>query len=242
MTDDLTTIGPEATPRLSNYELADRFYKAHELDFQRAVLVQNVKARDFPFSADRFDDWLVGEGQLPRTARECGSTLERSGINELRYSIRVRLNRAARTGKGLVRAFTVEAKGGKWRVELSEAFLADRPRRLLTGIKATHAHLDLELDQARELVIQCPYLESAEKTTCLVQLDSANQFSFFMSQSASMALAAVQAAEEGLDVDFAAMRRAMRDAMDRATGAKPPMKAKPKQRRRKSRAKKTTAR
>ena len=56
-----------------------------------------------------------------------------------------------------------------------------------------------------------------------------------MSQSASMALAAVQAAEDGMDVDFAAMRRAMREAMDRATGAKPPMKAKAKRRRRTTR-------
>ena len=171
MTDDLTTIEPEAPPRLSNFELADRFYKAHELDFHRAVATEYVKSRDFSFSADRFDDWAVSEGQLPRTARGCGSVSERRGITELRNAIRVRLNRAARTGTGLVRAFSVEAKGGKWRVELSEAFLADRPRRLLTGIKATHAHLDAELDEARALVLQCPYLDDPQKTTCLVQLD-----------------------------------------------------------------------
>ena len=203
-------------------EMARQFYLDHELVFQRAATSEKIEDRVIPYSDHQFDTWAVGQGYMPRTAKDCNDVLGRRGITELRYTLRVKINDVARKGEGLTRAFSIEARYGKWRIELSERFLAERPGELLIGMKVSHKHFDRQLNMARKLVSGCNYLDEGERTTCLFQLESASQYNFFASQSVVMALAVVKAAHDGTEPDFVKVRKDMREVLDRATGARPP--------------------
>lgn len=139
-TSDIQNVAGE-TRQVSSLELAEQFYLAHRLDFQRAAKAEETLERGFEYSAEQFDDWAVTAGHMARRADDCDE-IDRHGATNERHKLRSRINRVARRGAGLDRAFSIEASHKKdegWRVVLGERFLAERPLGIMQGI-GTNLH------------------------------------------------------------------------------------------------------
>ena len=218
MTDD--------THRVSGIELAREFYRAHELEFQRAAATEKTGDRGFDYSDVRFDAWAVGGGFLRARAIDCADSYERTGVTMERTKLRYRLNAAARAGDGLPRAFSIEASHKKWRVELAERFVAARPLEIANSIGTRLNYEEKRLDLTRELLNGADHLSDTEKTILLMQLETVTLYIFNAAQLHELIL------RRAFDPDYrnlnlrslrAKMARLMRDVAKRDLkgGARP---------------------
>jgi hypothetical protein len=171
---------------ISGVDLARQFYSDHELDFQRAIQVEETAERGFDFTDARFDDWAVQNGYMSGVARDAVSAVERDGLTQQRFRLRGRLNRAARKGIGLHRAFSIEASGGKWRVDLSERFLVQRPTRIIRGLRSTMQNAEQQIEQTGKLIKEQEYLTDEDRTVLMANLSMARMFIFNNMQNIEM--------------------------------------------------------
>lgn len=205
----------------SGTELARLFYQHHELDFQRAATAGPGAAKaddNFVYSADRFDDWLVTLGLLDAPARNYGDGPARGGTTDTRNKLRMRMNLAARKPNITPRAFSVEARGKKWRVVLIEKYLSDRPTVLLKGMSTSLTNFDRHINLARRLVAECSYLDEPAKRLCLAQFQTAQSSTMIATQAVLMGMAGLH------DPDPRAIDRLRRNIfgmMQRAAGLAP---------------------
>ena len=190
---------------VSSLEIARQFYLDHELDFQRAHQLNKTEERGFDFTADMFDDWAVDHGWMDGCARNT-SGVERDGLTQQRFRLRHRLNNAARSGVGLLRAFSVEARGGRWRVDLSERFVFERPKEIIRGLKSTFTNTEGQIEKTRELIKAQEYLSDEDRAVLLANLSMASMFIFNNLQNVEMI--AIMAAS-GKTPDFRDLHRKM---------------------------------
>lgn len=190
---------------VSSLEIARQFYMDHELAFQRAHQLNKTEERGFDYTADMFDDWAVSHGWMDGVAREA-TGVERDGLTQQRFRLRHRLNNAARTGSGLLRAFSVEARGGRWRVDLSERFVFERPREIIRGLKATFTNTEGQIEKTRALIKEQEYLSDEDRGVLLANLSMASMFIFNNLQNVEMI--AIMAAS-GKTPDFRDLHRKM---------------------------------
>jgi hypothetical protein len=206
------------TDRVSNVELARQFYDYHALSFQRAVQRDKPGDRFFEFSNSEFDDWAVGAGHMTRSARNAGDEIERRGLTQQRYQLRDRMNRAARKGDGVVRAFSVEARGGKWRVNLSEAYVLQKPGSIITGIRSTLSYSERQIEHTRKLVQQNDFLTDEDRMVLYANLGMAQMFIFNSIQTVELV---AMTASSGEKPDLRRLRRRMAIALnDEITGVR----------------------
>ena len=132
--------------------LASSFYQRHELEFARAAGQLDINDRRFDYTGSAFDDWAVAIGEMRVPVRDGADRIERTGLADLRTSIRRRLNRAARAGHGVPRRFSVEARGGKWRVVLIEGFIQDQPLELLKACQQHHDNCQDQITRVAALI------------------------------------------------------------------------------------------
>ena len=163
--------------RKSNLALAKDFYAHHELAFRQAAAAKDTEQRQFAFTDHQFDDWAVAAGHLPMTARESGE-LEHGGILFARNILRNRMNRAARRGDGLPRAYTIEARAGKWRVVLLERFVAEQPTAIVRGIQQCLERSDRTADQVKAYMAAQEHLTDEDRLRIMMRLEMA-QMSIF---------------------------------------------------------------
>jgi hypothetical protein len=206
---------------LSGTELARLFYAQHELDFQRAATTTpgaTEAENGFAYSDDRFDDWLVAIGMLEAPARDYGDGPARGGTTDMRNKLRLRMNRMARKAEVTPRAFSVEARGKKWRVVLIEKYLSDRPTVLLKGMSTSLTNFDRHINLARQLVAECPYLDEPAKRLCLSQFQTAQSSTMIATQAVMMGMAGLHNPDpKAID----RLRRNIFGMMQRAAGLRP---------------------
>ncbi len=219
------------TRKTISLDLARAFYQAHEMDFQRAANAEETKQRGFEFSGKKFDEWAVEGGHMTRSAEDCEPE-DRITATSMRWKLRQRINRVARLGVGLPRAFSIEAgHQGKWRVVLAERFLAERPLGIMQGIGTSLHHQENNIAATRALLESAEHLTDSEKMLHLMRLDTVGLYAFNCAQLHELVLQ--QAFNPEKKIDLRTLRRKMSDLM-RGVKVMP--------RKRPSRAKKTTAR
>lgn len=163
--------------RKSNLEVARDFYDFHELGFRQAIAATDTEKRQFDFTAEQFDDWAVAQGYVTNTARHA-SEAEHGGILFARNRLRIRLNRAARRGDGLPRAYSVEARGGKYRVVLLERFVVEQPTAIVRGIQQCLERSDRTADQVKAYMSAQEHLADEDRLRIMMRLEMA-QMSIF---------------------------------------------------------------
>ena len=191
--------------RKSSLEAARAFARFHELAFRQAIAEQNTEERGFDFSAEQFDAWAVADGFMTRAASGADD-LERTGIVQKRFHLRYRLNRAARDGKGLDRAYSIEARAGRWRVVLSERFLVEQPAEIVAGIRGAFNQSERRVAQAKKMLAAQEHLTDTERMLCTVRLEMAEMYIFNGLQTVEMV---VHQATSGVRPDLKRLRRAM---------------------------------
>jgi hypothetical protein len=202
------------TRRSISFELARAFYEAHELDFQRAANAPDTRQREFEYSAKKFDDWAVNAGHMTRRADDCGDHIERAGAMGERWNLRIKINRVARKGVGLTRAFSIEANRKKedtWRVVLGERFLAERPLGIMQKIGTNLHSQEDNIAATQELLENAEHLTQQEKMLHLMRLDTVGLYAFNCAQIHELVLQ--QAFNPEKKIDLRALRRKMADLM-----------------------------
>ena len=197
--------------RASNIEMARQFYEHHKFEFEKAIQVAATKDRGFDYSGDRFDDWAVQYGHMPGLTRDAADSTVRYGLSHLRVAMRDRLNRAARKGDGLPRAYSIEGRGGKWRVDLTERFLTHQPPAIIAGIRGMLDLSERRCDQTRALINKQAHIEQEDRLLLLSQLGMAQMFIFNNLQMVE--LIAMQAAT-GKRPDLRRLRKKMAKAWE----------------------------
>lgn len=162
--------------RKSNLELAQAFYDFHKLLFRQAENTADTADRWFEFTAEQFDDWAVAAGLMVKAARDTEG-LEHGGALHQRHDLRIRLNRAARKGEGLGRAFSIEARGGKWRIVLRERYVVEQPNTIVSGIRQCLERSDRMVDLVNRMAAQ-EELTDEERLLVKMRLEMA-QMSIF---------------------------------------------------------------
>jgi hypothetical protein len=201
----------DAQRTTSSLELADQFYRDHALEFQRAAVAATTQDRGFVYSAERFDDWAVTHGHMTRRANDC-EPADRGSATDERFKLRQRINRVARKGVGLPRAFSIEAgHQNKWRVVLAERFLAERPLGIMRGIGSSLHHQEQNISATRALLENAEHLSQNEKLLHLMRLDTVGLYAFNCAQLHELVLQ--QAFNPDLKIDLRVLRRKMSDLM-----------------------------
>jgi hypothetical protein len=197
--------------RASNIEMARSFYEHHKFEFEKAAQVAATKDRGFDYSGDRFDDWAVQYGHMAMPTRDAPDSTARYGLSHLRVALRDRLNRAARRGDGLQRAFSIEGRDAKWRVDLTERFLTQQPNAIISGIRGMLDLSERRCDQTRALINKQTHIEQDDRLLLLSQLGMAQMFVFNNLQM--IELIAMQAAT-GKRPDLRRLRKKMAKAWE----------------------------
>lgn len=205
--------------------LARQFYAAHELDFARAVGQDKAAGRRFDFTAAQFDDWAVAAGHMPLAVRSAMG-VARDGLAQLRNQLRGRLNRAARQGDGVARAFSVEARGGRWRVVLVERFLEEQPHEIVDALWKTYEHAGTKIEGLKKQARGVDHLEDNERTLILTRLEGAEGHIFWGIQQIQMI--AHQIHPSAQLPDLRKLRRDVAKVMNDAFYGKPPVRRKAK--------------
>jgi hypothetical protein len=162
-----------------NIAVAKDFYTAHELAFVRAASEAKAEARHFSFTAEQFDDWAVAAGHMPKTVRAAGSTIEGDGLAQMRNRLRARLNRASRRGESIPRAFSVEARGGRWRVLLAERYVMEKPREDVDGLWKAYEHVGRNVESIKKQICSLDHLDDQERFVALAHLEYVTSFIFW---------------------------------------------------------------
>lgn len=173
------------TTTVSGLDLARQFYADHELMFQRAIQVPETEGRGFDYSDQEFDDWAVRNGYMSGAARDAAG-VERDGLTAQRFKLRGRLNRAARKGLGLARSFSIEASGRRWRIDLTERFLVQRPTRIIRGLRSTMHNAEHQIEQTGKLIKEQDYLSDDDRVVLIANLSMARMFIFNNMQNIEM--------------------------------------------------------
>jgi hypothetical protein len=147
---------------------------------------------------------------MPEPARDAVDE-RRYGLTHLRVTLRDRLNRVARKGTGIPRAFSIGGRGEKWRVDLTERFLTHQPPAIIAGIRATLDLSERRIDQTRVLINAQDHLEQDDRLLLLSQLAMAQMFIFNNLQMVE--LIAMQAAT-GKRPDLRRLRKKMAKAWE----------------------------
>jgi hypothetical protein len=209
-----------------SFELARAFYEAHELEFQRAANAVVTNERGFEYSPERFDDWAVNAGHMTRRADDCEAADRISATSE-RWKLRSRINRIARKGIGLVRAFSIEASRKKedtWRVMLAERFITEQPLGIMQKIGTNLHSQEDNIAATQELLEKAEHLTQQEKMLHLMRLDTVGLYAFNCAQLHELVLQ--QAFNPEKKIDLRALRRKMADLM-RGVKVVPPRRRKP---------------
>jgi hypothetical protein len=161
-----------ADTRASSIDLARGFYEHHRLAFAKAA--QPDGQNQFEFSGDKFDQWAVAAGHMAKRALDTATgDLEHNGSLYERHALRRRLNIAARRGEGLDRAYTIEARGMRWRVVLLERFVVEQPTAIVSGIRRCLERSDLEVDRVNKYLDAQDSLSDEERLLCKMRLEMA---------------------------------------------------------------------
>lgn len=203
---------------VSNIDIARSFFDAHRLSFERASIATTSDARRFNFTAAQFDDWAVGSGYMPMAARD-GDVLERRGLTKIRQDLRTRLNRVARKGQGISRAFSVEARGGKWRVVLIERFLEEQPHEIIQALAKTQDNALRRVTSLKGQANEAEHLSDTERTLVLARLEGAEAAISFGMQQVEFAVHQIH--PDAKMPDFRKLRRQMSELMRAAFYGKP---------------------
>ena len=206
---------------VSGTELARLFYTDHELMFQRAIQVAETEERGFDFTDAQFDDWAVRNGYMDCVARDAVSAVERDGLTQQRFRLRSRLNRAARKGVGLQRAFSIEANAKQWRVDLSERFLVQRPTRIIRGLRSTMQNAETQIEQTGKLIKEQEFLSDEDRTVLMANLSMARMFIFNNMQNIEMI---AMMASSGKAPDLRKLLRRFTSSITSEMNPKPPKK------------------
>jgi hypothetical protein len=201
--------------RKSNLELAKDFYAHNELAFRHAATSKTTEERQFAYSDQQFDEWAVAHGHLPMTARDAAD-LEHGGILFARNTLRRRMNLAARRGDGLSRAFTVEARAGKWRVVLLERFVAEQPTAIVRGIQQCLERSDRTAEQVKAYLSTQEHLTDEDQLRIMMRLDMAQMFVFNGLQMMELMMMGIDAANPP---NLKRLRRKMAQVLLRETTA-----------------------
>jgi hypothetical protein len=194
----------------SNVELARQFYDHHQLHFQRVANEAQASRRWFELSGDQFDDWGVLAGHMPKRVRDANDKVERNGLTIVRRDLRTHLNRAARKGEGVVRAFSVEAKSRRWRVVLGEAFLLEQPAAIIGGVRTYTNSAEHLIGKIRGLLAEQDHMDDTDRTQAEIDISMAE---FGMFHSLSMLEVVAQHIATGTRPNFRAIRQRMARAL-----------------------------
>jgi hypothetical protein len=197
---------------MTGYEMAVEFCKKHEMPFARAAAAANTEDRQFQYSADEFDDFLVSIGELSVAARHANDDLSRDGVVRLREKLRRRLIRSAQSEKRLQRNFTIEAWGrtgrGRtrsiWRVLLLERYVAERPREIVLSLRRSAQNCDRSLLQAEGFLKGDNHLPDDERIMVQSQLAYLRIQMFTIMNTAQVIMQAIQ---DGTVPDFKLLSR-----------------------------------
>lgn len=189
----------------SSQEAIRSFASFHDLQFRQAIAGTSANQRGFEFSGDQFDAWAVAEGYLPVAARDAADHVERSGIVQQRYQLRIRMNRVSRQGAGLSHAYSIEARAKRWRVVLIERFLVERPAEVVSGIRGSFNQSQRSVAQAKHLLSEQEGLSDTERMLCAMRLEMAEMYIFNGLQAVEMVVRQVS----GEKPDLKALRKAM---------------------------------
>lgn len=207
------------TQRVDSIELARQFYKHHELTFRQLIAAPDNKERAAEFSCEAFDDWAVAAGYMKEPVRASNED-EHGTLLMLRHSLRIRLNRAARKGEGLARAYSIEARGRKWRIVLLERFVVEQPSVIVGGIRQCLERSERTVDQVLGFLDAQDQLSDTDRMRCQMRLEMAQMSIFSGLQMMEMVI-------RGFDTDrplnLKRMRRRMVEMMlreDRKAPAK----------------------
>jgi hypothetical protein len=171
--------------RASNVELVRNFYQHHKLAFAQAALPDG--GNQFDFSGDQFDAWAVAGGYMAKLARDTDE-LEHGGVLYERHRLRIRMNRAARKGEGIDRAYTIEARGGKWRVVLLERFVVEQPKAIVSGIRSCLERSDRAAAQCNKFLEAQENISDEERLLCRMRLEMAQMSIFNGAQMMEMVI------------------------------------------------------
>jgi hypothetical protein len=207
-------MADEPAERASNLELAQKLYTHHQLLFAQAAKPPgdgNPAANQFGFSGDQFDDWAVAAGYMTKRAKEA-TDLEHDGAMMERNRLRARLNRAARRGDGLDRAYTVEAKFARWRVVLLERYVVEQPKEIVAGIRQCLDRSDRAADQCSNFLDAQENLSDEDRLMCQMRLEMAQMF---ILNGAQMMEMIIMGFDSGDPTDLKRLRRRMAKVMRR---------------------------
>src|SRR5665811_2404436 len=152
-------------------DLARDFFDFHRLAFERVGGAIASATRWFDFTPEQFDDWAAAAGYMTNPVRDGNTVVERRGLAAARSELRGRLNRAARKGDGVPRAFSVEARGGRWRVVLIERFLEEQPHEIIDALSKMHDHALRRVTGLKAQADEAEHLSDAERTLIKARLE-----------------------------------------------------------------------
>lgn len=197
--------------RAANIDLAREFYDFHKLAFARAAGGTKSQERRFVFSADAFDDWAVSAGHMPQALRDASDYIQRNGLALARHDLRRRMNRAARQGAGIPRAYSIEARGGSWRVVLFERFLEEQPHEIVQALATTQETAFRRVSSLKKQANEAEHLSDAERTLVLARLEGAEAAIGFGMQQVEFAVHQIH--PDAKAPDLRKLRREMSELM-----------------------------